>query len=116
MPPQRKRDVTETPRSGGFYGAALTEAERMRLPDAREIEGIDEEIAVLRVKLYSAVEKAPGSLQLLSQGLGMLMRMVAVRYRMSEKSQEDLSGSLTGVINSIGAALGLEEFSDFAEG
>ena len=116
MPRRDKRDVRETPRRKGFYEAALTEAERMRLPEAREVDGIDEEIAMLRVKLYTAVEKYPAQLGLLAKGVSMLVRMVAVRYRMSEKSQEDLSESLAGVVSSIGAALGLEEFSDYAEG
>lgn len=116
MAPRRKRDVTETPRSEGFYAAALTEAERMRLPEAREVEGIDEEIAVLRVRLFTAVEARPVQLKLLTQGMGMLVRMVAMRYRMSEKSQEDLSESLAGVVEGISTALGLGEFSDYVEG
>jgi len=116
MPRRDKRDVRETPQRKGFYEAALTEAERMRLPAAREVDGIDEEIAMLRVKLYTAVEKYPAQLGLLAKGVSMLVRMVAVRYRMSEKSQEDLSESLAGVVEGISTALGLGEFSDYVEG
>lgn len=36
-----------------FYASVLTNAERERLSAAREIEGLGEEIAVLRVKLLS---------------------------------------------------------------
>ncbi len=101
---------------GNFYRAALTEAERMRLPKAREAEGIDEEIAALRVKLFSAMQERPQRLQQLAMGMGMLVRMVAVRYRMSPESKEDLEASIAGVLNGIGRTMGLGEYRDAAEG
>ena len=116
MPRRDKRGVTETPRRKGFYEAALTEAERMRLPAAREVDGIDEEIAMLRVRLYTALEEHPENLQRLYRGIGMLLRMAAVRYRMSDEAKEDLSESLAGVVEGISTALGLGEFSDYVEG
>ena len=111
MAPRRKA-------TGGpaFYRAALTEAERLKLPKAREIEGIDEEIAMLRVKLFSLAEVHPHQADLLGKSMGMLMRMVALRYRLEPQSQEDLAESLAGVINGIGAAVGLGEFSGTPEG
>ena len=113
MAPRRKA-------TGGpaFYRAALTEAERLKLPKARELEGIDEEIAMLRVKLLTVAEEHPHQVDLLGKSMGMLMlmRMVALRYRLEPQSQEDLAESLAGVINGIGAAVGLGEFSGTPEG
>ncbi|MBI4289775.1 MAG: hypothetical protein HY671_15270, partial [Chloroflexi bacterium] len=43
------------PRS--FYTDSLTNGEKERLPDARKVEGLDEEIALLRVKLNQLVGK-----------------------------------------------------------
>jgi hypothetical protein len=37
----------------------VSEAERLHLPDARQIEGLDEEIAVMRVRLRRALEERP---------------------------------------------------------
>lgn len=99
-----------------FYRAALSEAERLRLPKAREMEGIDEEIAVLRVKLFTAVEADSDKLDLLVKGMGMLVRAVATRYRLSPRAEQDLAENLAGVVNGVGAALGMGEFSDVAEG
>ena len=115
MPLRDRRDVRETPRRNGFYESALTEAERMRLPEAREVENIDEEIAMLRVKLYTAVEKYPAQLGLLAKGVGMLLRMAALRYRMSDEAKEDLEASIEGVLNGVGRAMGLGEFGGAAE-
>jgi hypothetical protein len=38
-----------------FYASSLTESERELLPVARKMEGLAEEIAVLRVKLKTAL-------------------------------------------------------------
>ncbi len=99
-----------------FYAAALTEAERLRLPSAREAEGVEEELAALRARLFTMVWERPERLDLMARGIGMLAHMTALRYRMSRRAEEDLEESLAGVISGIGAALGLGEFGEAAEG
>ena len=104
----------EARRAEDFYEAALTEAERLRLPEAREVEGLNEEMALLRTRLFRAAQQRPDRLDVLAHGVATLTRVVAVRYRMSAQSQEDLAESLAGVINSIGAAVGLGDFGEAA--
>jgi hypothetical protein len=94
---------------GDFYARALSRAERVRLARARKVEGIDEEIALLRVKLRDLVEKHPDKLDLLFKGVNLLLRAVTTRYRLSPKAEDDLSKSITGVLQGIGNALGLED-------
>jgi len=56
----KKRDAPKgdwNARRHGFYGQVLDEAEKLHLEQARDIEGVDEEIAILRVKLRELVEK-----------------------------------------------------------
>lgn len=93
-----------------FYAPAMTEAERMELASAREMEGVDEEIAVLRTRLRSMVRQHPTRYEMLMKGFGALSRMTALRYRMSDESKEDLEASIEGVLNSVGRAMGLGEF------
>ena len=114
MPLNRKRADKGTDRKE-FYREALSEAERMRLPNARKVEGLDEEIALLRVRLFRAAQERPESLDLLVHGISMLVRAVATRYRLSPQAQQDLAGSIEGVINGIGRSLGMEEFSGAPE-
>jgi hypothetical protein len=47
-----------------FYRHALDRAERADLKQAEKIEGLDDEIAVMRVRLKRAVEERPQDLQL----------------------------------------------------
>lgn len=105
-----KRDDKKTaPRAKkakkGFYAEALSEAERIRLPEAREIEGLDEEIALLRVKLTSTLEEQPDNLPLMLRAVDLLVKAVAAKYRLSQKSQENLAQAIDGVLKEIGAAL-----------
>ncbi len=96
-------------KASDFYTRALGEAEKNLLPQARELEGLDEEIALLRVKLIQALREKPQDLELLLKGVGMLVRAVSTRYRLSKKGEEDLYQSVLGVLRGIGDALSPEE-------
>jgi hypothetical protein len=95
----------------GFYEEALSEAERLDLPEARQMEGLDEEIAVMRVRLKRVLEERPEDVQLIAKGLALLVKAVAAKYRLSPKARKDLSDSIAGVVEGIGAALYPEGFA-----
>jgi hypothetical protein len=88
-----------------FYRHALNQAEQTELEEAQEVEGLDDEIAVMRVRLKRAVEEHPEDLPLLVKGLDMLARAVGTRYRLSPKSRRDLADNLVAVLNSVGDQL-----------
>jgi hypothetical protein len=85
-----------------FYASSLTETERLELPHAAELEGLNEEIAVLRVRLKTALDEHPEDYALLVRGIGMLTRAVAAQYRLSPRSSKDLSENLARVLNRFG--------------
>ena len=85
-----------------FYAAALTDAERLHLADARRVDGLDEEIALLRVRLRSALEERPEDFDLLRDGIALLVRAVATQYRLSPKARKDLADRMAAVLNSVG--------------
>ncbi len=88
-----------------FYRRALSEAEREALGPAQEVEGLDDEIALLRVRLRRALEERPEDMQLLVRGLDLLVKAVATRYRLSPKARRDLAENLAAVLNSLGDQL-----------
>ena len=96
----------------GFYSQALTQSERVRLPRAKEVEGLDEEIALLRVKLRSHLEKHPENLEVLMKGISLLLRAVVTRYKLSPQAEEDLYANVVGVIKGIGGMVLPEEFGE----
>ena len=106
--PKRRRRI----RPAEFYARALTEAELEAVDTAREVEGLDDEIATLRVKLLSALTQNPDDFDLLLKGVQMLVRAVSARYRISAKSEDDLYQSVVGVLKGVGEVLGLPEDGD----
>jgi hypothetical protein len=85
-----------------FYEQALTDDEQRQLPDARRLEGLDEEIAVLRVRLRTALSERPNDFALLQTGLSTLARALATRYRLSPRSGKELGQRMASVLQSIG--------------
>ncbi|MEX0785121.1 MAG: hypothetical protein WD939_00645 [Dehalococcoidia bacterium] len=107
--PARKR----TPRAAkAFYGKALNAAEQIELEEAAEVQGLDQEIAILRVRLREILSVKPSDLQLMMRGLELLVKAVSARYRLSKEAEEDLAGHIAGVIRGVGGQLMPEAFAD----
>ena len=87
-----------------FYGSALEAAE--------EIQGLDNEIALLRTKLRSVLSERPDDLPLMLRGIELLVKAVSARYRLSKEAEENLSESLAGVVRGVGGLLMPEAFAD----
>lgn len=96
----------------GLYPSALEEMERKLLKRAREVEGLDEEIALLRVKLALALTQEPKNTELLLKGLTVLIRAVATKARYSPKAEEDLCKNILSVLRGLGNTLFPENFEE----
>lgn len=97
--PKSRLAVRPTPKR--FYAKALSEAERADLPVALEVEGMEEELAVLRLRLRTAIEEHPEDLPLMFRGIELIARAVAARYRLSKGEQKDLSSQLIVALRSV---------------
>ena len=95
---RRRRTPTVAAR---FYADALSESERADLPVALEIEGVDQEIALLRLRLRRAIKERPEDMALMMRGIDLLAKAVATRYRLSKRAERDLSASLANVVRGL---------------
>ena len=110
-PPAKRRRQSSAKLAREFYGGALDSAERIELQSAAGIEGLDEEIALLRTKLRTAVAQRPEDLQLMLRGIDMLVKAVSARYKMSKPAAEDLADSMAAVLKGVGMQLMPERFA-----
>jgi hypothetical protein len=101
-------------RAKGFYRSALSEAERLALTEAVEMRGLDDEIAVLRVKLRTALEENPQDVKLMFKGLELLVKALAARFRLSQRAEDELSEKVEAVLRDVGAPMYPEIFGDAA--
>ncbi|MBN1643583.1 MAG: hypothetical protein JW856_02015, partial [Dehalococcoidales bacterium] len=67
-------------RKHGFYSKVLDAKELLDFEQATEVEGIDGEIALLRVKIKSLAERDPENLRLIMQAMNALARLVVAKY------------------------------------
>lgn len=98
----------EKDKSHGFYGQALNEAERLELEEARDIEGIDEEIAILRVKLKELIVAAPEKFDLHLRLATTIARLVTTRYSITKEQKKSLKEAITKVLTEIAIPLGIK--------
>ena len=95
-------------RKHGFYSHALSEAEKLKLEQARGMEGIDEEIAILRVKLGEVIEKEPDRLDLHLEAANTIARLVRTRYNITKEQKKSLKEAIASVLTEIALPLGLK--------
>jgi hypothetical protein len=77
-----------------FYGRALDEAEKLELEEASHIEGIDEEIALLRVKLRELLEEQPERIDLHFEAANIIARLVKTRYQITREQKKSLKEAI----------------------
>ena len=94
-------------RKHGFYSKVLDEAEQLDLELASGVEGIDDEIALLRVKIKSILEKDPEDIRLIMQATNTLARLVRTKYNISKKDKKGLKEAIGNVLRDIALPLGI---------
>lgn len=88
-------------RKHGFYSKMLTEEEKADLENAVLVEGIDEEIALLRVKIKSLMKYDPENVRLLAQAVNALSRLVAAKSDVGSDDKTGLARAVANVLRDI---------------
>ncbi len=76
-----------------------------RLAEALAVEGLEQEIALLRVRLDELLAEKPIDYPLVTQLAGTLVRAVATQHRISPRARKDLANNITALLNSLGDQL-----------
>jgi len=95
-------------RRQGFYSEALTEAERLELAEAASIEGLDDEIAVLRFKLRQLLEDHPERIDLQLKLANTLARLIRTRYNITPEQKNTLKEAIATVLKDVAVPLGIK--------
>jgi len=91
----------------GFYARVLDEAERLDFELASGVEGIDGEIALLRVKIKSLLENEPENVRLIMQVTNALERLIRTRYKITKEQRKGLKEAIGNVVRDIAIPLGI---------
>ncbi len=112
MPAREKRKPgapkgNQNARKHGFYAKVLTEAEELDFDTACGVEGIDEEIALLRVKIKALIKSDPDNLRLIMNMTNALERLIRTRYNITKEQRKGLKEAIGNVIKEIAVPLGI---------
>ena len=112
MPKEVKRKSgapkgNQNARKHGFYAKVLDEAEQLDFELASGVNGIDDEIALLRVKIKSVLEKDPENINLIMRATNTLATLVKTRYRISKEQRKGLKEAIGNVLRDVAVPLGI---------
>jgi hypothetical protein len=102
--PKRRR----SPEKAGYYAQVLDEAERLDYELATGVNGIDDEIALLRVEIKKAIAGGDVSnLRLLVNATNALERLIRTRYQITREQRKGLKEAISNVLRDIALPLGI---------
>ena len=94
-------------RKHGFYSKVLNEIEQLDFQLATGVEGIDDEIALLRVKIKSILAHDPENIRLIMQATNTLARLIRTKYNISKEDKKGLKEAIANVLREIALPLGI---------
>lgn len=106
---RRKSNASKTKikAKGGFYQKVLDEAERLDFELAAGVNGIDDEIALLRVKIKSILGDDPKNIRLIVEATNALERLVRTKYKISKEQRKGLKEAIGNVLRDVALPLGI---------
>lgn len=98
-----------------YYASALDEVERRNFNFAAEVDGIDDEIALLRteIKKILAGESDPAVLRALIQATNALERLLRTRYEISKDQRHTFRNAVSNVLQDAALTLGVKLGAEF---
>ncbi|MFH0847590.1 MAG: hypothetical protein V1894_06030 [Chloroflexota bacterium] len=106
----RKRGAppgNQNARKHGFYSRVLDETEQEDFEQATTVEGIDGEIALIRVKIKSLVSHDPENVKLIMEAVNTLARLIRVKYSIAKEDRQGLAQAIGNVLKDIALPIGV---------
>jgi hypothetical protein len=91
-----------------IYYRALSRTEKLDFENASGVEGIDDEITLIRLKIVDILENDPENIKLIMAASDILAKLVKVRYSMSHKGESRFKEALENVFKNIVVPLGIK--------
>jgi len=107
---ERKRGAPKgnhNARKHDFYSKVLDEVEQLDFELASGVEGIDDEIALLRVKIKAILASDPENIKLIMQATDALARLIRTRYKITRDQKKGLKEAIGNVLKDVALPLGI---------
>jgi hypothetical protein len=94
-------------RQHGFYSTVMSEEEKAQLEEASRVEGIDEEISLLRVRLRGVMKEHPERIDVQMEVANTIARMLRTRQRVNKEQKKPLMEAIARVLEDVARPLGI---------
>ena len=108
--PRKKgaQPANQNARKHGFYSKLLQEAERLEFDEASAVEGLDNEIAILRLKMRDILQAQPERIDLQMQLAKTLARLIRTQYAITPEQKASLREAIKTVLKDVAIPLGIK--------
>lgn len=94
-------------RKHGFYSNVLDEDEKLDIEQAKGVDGIDDEIALLRVKIKSLAQHDPQNTRLMTYAINSLGRLVRTKYNLGKNDKAGLKEAIGNILKDFALPIGV---------
>jgi hypothetical protein len=94
-------------RKRGFYARVMDEADLIDFDLAAGVNGIDDEIALLRMMIKSLLEREPENIKVIMDATNTLARLLKIRFDISKEQKKGLKDAIGNVLRDIAIPLGI---------
>ena len=98
----------QAPTQDPLYASKMSRADKKKLADAKSVRGLDDEIALLRLKLNKLVDDDPDNIPLIFKGADLIVRAVGAKARVAKDSPEDSDNAVIDMLREAADTLGLD--------
>jgi hypothetical protein len=90
-----------------LYAQALSAAEKLDFETAGNVDGIDDEIKLMRIKIKAILIKEPQNIKLLMQAAKIVANMVEEKYNMDKGQNKGLINAVKNLVKDVGLQVGV---------
>jgi len=94
------------PNPANFYAQVLNEAESQEFQAASNLEGVDDEISLMRLRIKELIRQQE-DIDSLARATNALCRLVATRYAISKQDKKSMKAAMLNVLRDIALPLGI---------
>jgi hypothetical protein len=99
-------------RTPTFYERALSAGDQELFEDALEVEGVDAEVALLRMHILQLLAEQPQDAEALRAGIRLLVTALSARHRLTGQEAETLTDTATALFEQFVSAFATGATSD----
>lgn len=94
-------------RKHGFYSDVLDENQQEDFTLAIEVDCLDDEIALLRVKIKSLVRKDPDNIALVARAVESMGRLLKIKYNIGKNDKRGLTDAIGNILKDVALPVGV---------